>query len=565
MISIRSGMKAPDILFATAVALCGTASALQRPAPAAQPPRLVLVLSIDQMRFDYLTRFRPLYKGGLKTLLERGAVFSNARYRHGNTETGPGHSVIASGQGPWYTGIIANEWYDPFLKRLVNVVEDPAVVAVGGPGRGGSPIHFGGFTVGDMLKKRDSAARVVGVSLKDRSAILMAGPRADAAYWYELQGGNFVSSTYYMKTAPAWLQAWNGRRVVDGFAGQSWSRMLSEDVYKEYAGEDRMPGELDGKDTVFPHVIPSRPPARAFYDGFRRSPMADEVTLDVALQALQAHDVGRDDVTDLFAVGFSATDVIGHAFGPDSHEVMDQMLRLDQTLGRLFAAVDARVGLSRTLIALSADHGSMPLVERLQAHGLPARRATPETLKTAVAAALEQRFPGRSGLVALHSGSDVWLDLGEIARQGLKRADVEAAVESGFLATGLVARVYTHAQLQGEAPAGDTAFALMQASFFAPRSPHVTAQLKPHTYVGAYPGGTGHGGPYPEDRHVPIVFMGRHVTPGLYDQAAGPEDIAPTLGALLGIEYPVQDGARRLTEMFARGAPAASDAQGSHR
>jgi predicted AlkP superfamily pyrophosphatase or phosphodiesterase len=536
------------------------------PQHAATPgPRLVLVLSIDQMRFDYLTRFRPLYTGGLKTLLDRGAVFSNAHYRHANSETGPGHAVITSGQSAWYTGIVANQWYDGFLKRLVNVVEDPTVVPLGGPGRGASPVHFLGFTIGDMLKKRDPAARAVGVSLKDRSAILMAGPRADGAYWYETQGGNFITSSYYTRSAPGWLAAWNAKRVVDGYAGKDWTRMLPPDVYEKHAGPDRMPGEFDGKDTVFPHAFRGQPPEFAFYDSFRRSPMADEVTLDVALQALQAHDLGTDDATDLLAIGFSATDVIGHAYGPNSQEILDQLLRLDQTLGRLFAALEARVGMSRILVALSADHGVMPLVERLQSQGVAAQRTTNDAFQKAVAASLEQRFPGRSGLVALQVGPDVWLDLDQIARQGLRRADVEAAVEAGLLATGVVSRVYTHARLQGEAPPDDPAFALMRASFFAPRSPHVTGMTKEFVYVGSYPGGTGHGGPYEDDLHVPVIFMGSAVAPGFYDKPAGPEDIAPTLGALLGLDYPVEDGARRLTEMFAKGAPSASGAPGSTR
>jgi hypothetical protein len=405
-----------------------------------------------------------------------------------------------------------------------------------------------------MLKKRDVGARVVGVSQKDRSAILMAGPRADAAYWLDNVGGNFVTSSYYIKAAPAWLVAWNDKRVVDGFVGKSWTRLLSDDVYKKYAGEDRMPGEYEGKDVVFPHVIPGKPPERAFYEGFRRSPMSDEITLDVALLALDAHGVGTDDVTDLFAIGFSATDVIGHAFGPDSHEAMDQLLRLDRTLGRLFAAIDAKVELSRTLIVLSADHGSMPLVERLQERGLPAQRATNDAFRSAVTGALERSFPGKTGLVALQSGNDVWLDLDAIARQGLRRAEVEAAVASGFLDTGLVLRCYTHAQLQGEPPNDDPMFAAMRRSFFAPRSPHVTGLLKPYTYVGNYAGGTGHSGAYEEDAHVPIVFVGAAIARGVYEKPSAPEDIAPTLGALLGIDYPLQDGSRRLEEMFAKGA-----------
>ena len=529
-----------------------TATALQQQPSTSAAPKLVLVLSVDQMRYDYLTRFRPLYKGGLKTLIDRAAVFSNAHYRHANSETGPGHSVITSGQNAGYSGIVANEWYDSLLKRQVNVVEDPSVVALGGAGRGASPIHFLGFTIGDMLKKKNVASRAVGVSVKDRSAILMAGPRADAAYWFEVQGGNFVTSTYYMKTAPAWLQAWNAKHAVDAFAGQSWTKSLPEEIYKKYAGQDDMPGEFDLKDTVFPHVYPSPAGSVAYYTAFRRSPMADELLLDVALEAMKAHEIGTRDATDLFAIGFSATDSIGHAFGPDSHEILDQMVRLDRTIGRLFDAIEQRVGMSRTLVVLSADHGVMPLVERLKSQGVDARRARPEDFQKAVAAALESRFPGKAGLVALQLGPDVWLDLPVLERLGLKRSDVEAAVEKGLLNTGLVTSVYTHAQLIGDPPADDPHFAQIRASFFAPRSPHLSGLVREFIYLGSntYVAGTGHGGPYEDDLHVPVVLMGPGVKPGFYDKAAGPEDIAPTLGLLLGLEYPVQDGARQLREIL---------------
>src|SRR5262245_24171905 len=172
-------------------------------------PKLVLVLSIDQMRFDYLTRFDDLYKGGFRRLLDQGAIFTNANYRHANTETGPGHAVILSGRHSSHSGIVANSWYDPFLKRMINVVDDPVQSPLGGQGRGASPVNFIGFNLCDALKYNSPQSRVVGVSLKDRSAILMAGRRADAAYWYENAGGNFITSTYYMETVPAWLTEWN--------------------------------------------------------------------------------------------------------------------------------------------------------------------------------------------------------------------------------------------------------------------------------------------------------------------------------------------------------------------
>ena len=311
-------------------------------------PKLVLVLSIDQMRVDYLSRFAPLYRGGLKRLTERGAVFNNARYRHASTETGPGHSVLLSGRHPSHSGIVANDWWDPYLKKLINVVDDPFHLPLGGEGRSASPVNALSFTVGDVLKLGNANSRVVGVSLKDRSAILMAGRRADAAYWYETAGGNFITSTYYAREAPPWLTRWNRLRLPDTYAGKKWTRLLAdEDVYEKYAGPDAIEGEWDRKDTVFPHAIRGKPPERLYYDDFRRTPFADEVTLSVALEAMNAHQLGEDEHTDIFAVGFSATDVIGHTYGPESHEIMDQLLRLDSVLEKLFQAIDEQRGLGQ--------------------------------------------------------------------------------------------------------------------------------------------------------------------------------------------------------------------------
>jgi predicted AlkP superfamily pyrophosphatase or phosphodiesterase len=516
--------------------------------PAPARPRLVLALSVDQMRFDYLTRFGPLFTGGLKTLREKGAVFTNARYRHACTETGPGHSVILSGRSPRHSGIVGNDWYDAASGQTMNVVDDPVHVAVGGRGRGASPRNFIGFTLGDVLKKQSPRSRVVGVAGKDRSAILMAGHRGDAAYWYGT-GGAMVTSSYYMPEAPAWLTAFNERRLPDRFAGEQWTRLLpDEGTYLKYAGPDDVKGEWDNKDTVFPHAIRGRPPEDLFYDDLRRTPFADEVTLAVALEAIAAHGLGADEDTDILAVGFSATDSIGHTYGADSQELMDQLLRLDLTLQKLLDELDRRIGLPRVLVALSADHGVLPLVEVLQSRGVAARRTGPDTLQKPVEAALQARFPGRSGLVATWDGPNVYLDLDALGRHGLHRADVEKAVIEGLTRSGLVDRVYTHADLLGEPPPGDPDFPLFQRAFFQPRSAHLITRLKPWVYVGSYVGGTSHGTVQDYDRHVPVVFMGPGVKAGTYAGESGPEDIAPTLGALLGLDYPSRDG-RPLAEL----------------
>jgi predicted AlkP superfamily pyrophosphatase or phosphodiesterase len=514
-------------------------------------PRLVLVLSIDQMRFDYLTRFGPLYKGGLRMLLDRGAVFTNANYRHSATETGPGHSVIMSGCHPSHSGIVANEWYDGYLRKSVNVVDDPVQRPVGGTGRSASPANSLCFTIGDVLKTKSPQSHVVGVSLKDRAAIMLAGRRADAAYWYETAGGNFITSTYYTAEPPEWLVALNNRHLADSHAGQTWTRLLPDSsIYERYAGKDAVEDEADGKDTVFPHAFHARPPETAFYEELRRTPIADEMTLDVALDAMKAHHLGEDRVTDILAIGFSATDIIGHAFGADSQEMMDQLLRLDLVLDRLFREVDTRVGLANTLIVLTADHGSLPLVGNLQAKGIDAKRAAPAVLENAVKQSLARTFPGVEGLIRYYAAPDFYLDAEVIQRNKLNRKNVEDTAIQALLATGLVAKVYTADDLRGPEPASDPYFRLFQNAFFEPRSPHLNVLLKQYVYLSAAVGGTGHGSAYDYDRHVPIVFMGGGVKPGLYNELCGPEDIAPTLGLMLDLDFPRERDSRLLREML---------------
>ena len=534
------------VAFLTAMILLSSACQEQ----SAAKPKLILVLSIDQMRFDYLTRFNDLYKGGFRTLLDQGAVFTEAHYHHAMTETGPGHSVILSGRHPRHSGIVANAWYDSFLKRTINVVEDPVHSPLGGKGRGASPVHFIGFTLGDVLKQQSPESRVVAVSLKDRSAILMAGPRVDAAYWYETSGGNFITSTYYMSEAPAWLEKWNSQRLPDQYAGKRWERLLEDEkLYEKYAGPDAIEGEWDRKDIVFPHSIRGTPPEREFYDDLRRTPFVDEMTLSVSLEAMKAHQLGQDDSTDILAIGFSATDVVGHTYGAESQEVMDQLLRLDLILEDLFEEVEARVGLDHTLVVLTSDHGVLPLVETLQAKGVEARRAHPQVLEAAVEQALEKKYPGVENLIA-DSSRDIYLDEEVMQRYQLKRQEVETTIIDALLLTGLVETVYTHSQLLSDKPSNDPYIEFFRNSFFQPRSPHLSVLVKKYTYLEPYVGGTGHGTAYDYDRHVPIVFMGPDIEPGTYPDPCGPEDIAPTLAKLLGLDYPPENDSRLLLEMI---------------
>lgn len=518
--------------------------------PASPAPKLVLMLSVDQMRFDYLTRFDPLFKGGFRMLLDRGAVFTNANYRHASTETGPGHSVLLTGRHPSHSGIVANEWYDSYLSKAMNVVDDPVQTPIGGPGRAASPVNALSFTVGDVLKARNPQSRAVGVSMKDRSAILMGGRRADAAYWFENGGGNFITSSFYMTAPPPWLTEWNARRSADRFAGQPWTRLLADvSAYDKYAGPDAVEGERDRKDITFPHLFTAKPPQEEYYNEFRRTPFSDEIILEFALEAMKQHQLGRDAATDVFAIGFSGTDSVGHAYGADSQELMDQMLRLDLHVGRLFKEIDATVGLDSTIVILSADHGARPLVEVSQRRGIPARRVAPAVFEKAVNDAFAKKYPGVTGLIS-YFAVDIYLDEDVIRQHNLSRKDVEKTAIAALMSTGVVERVYTHDDLRSTERSTDPFLPLFQNAFFEPRSPHLNVLLKRDVYASSSAGGSGHGSAYDFDRHVPVAFMGVNVRAGRYAEPSGPEDIAPTLAHMLGLEFPRERDARLLMEMI---------------
>lgn len=500
---------------------------------------LVLFLSIDQLRYDYLTRFQDLFTGGFRTLLHSGAVFTNARYHNAVTETGPGHATLATGRYPSHSGAVANHWYDSNQKKGVNVVDDPDQRPVGGEGRGASPVHLIGDTIGDALKQHSPETRVIGLSMKDRSAVLMAGHLGDGAFWYDSGSGKFITSTYYMKELPGWLEKWNNEGVAKQFQGHDWNRLMSDSsTYDTYAGPDAEEGESDRIHTTFPHPLGliGLDPA-VYYRSLWNFTYADEMTLSLAMEAIRANELGTRNVIDLLAIGFSATDSIGHIYGPQSQELMDQLLRLDGYLGRLFAEIDSRIGLSRTLIVLSSDHGVMPLVETLQKKGIKAQRINPEVFQQPVQEALEHKFPTANNLIAGYDPPHFYLNLDQIRTSGLNRADVENEVKEALMKSGLVEAAYSYVDLEKTERPGDSNFVLFHNNFFPSRTPHVFAAIKPYIYVSDFPGGTGHGTQHDYDRHVPIIFMGEGIRPGSYDIACGPHDIAPTIASLLGLPF----------------------------
>jgi predicted AlkP superfamily pyrophosphatase or phosphodiesterase len=481
-------------------------------------PKLVLAIVIDQFRYDYLTRFRSEYHAGLERLLTRGAVFTNARYEHFPTVTAVGHSTFLSGATPSLSGIIANEWYDREEGKSVTSVSDSATKLLGGTGAGSSPHRMLVDTVGDELKMADETkSKVIGISLKDRAAILPAGHMANGAFWFDAKSGNFVSSTYYFADLPAWVQDFNNTRPADQYRGANW---LSK-------------------------VMPAG--GATLYAAIDASPFANEMIERMAEIAIQAEQLGQRDVTDLLAVSFSANDYVGHATGPDSAEVHDISIQTDKVLERLFSAIDEKLGLDNVLVILTGDHGVAPLPEVDAQRKMPGGRLPAGIISKTVQAALVKKY-GDGNWIVSSAEQSIYLNLELIAQKNLFAADVNRVAADAAAAIPHVFRVFTREQLIYGAALPDAVTRRVMNGYYARRGADVEVLLDPY-WIFPQTGAT-HGAPFGYDTHVPVIFMGPGIRAGRYDGAIAINDIAPTLATMLDVETPSGSVGRVLTEML---------------
>ena len=521
------------VLLASAVPQAQAPTAAPRRSEAA-PVRLVLLIAVDQFRPDYLSRFGAP-SAGFRTLTTRGAVFTSAYLEHGITVTAVGHSTMLSGATPALSGIIENAWYERSTRSTVESITDREAAIVGGDaaaGVGASPRRMLVPTLGDQLKMAigepagsPRAPRVIGISLKDRSAILPAGHAADAAYFF--RGGRFVTSTYYRAELPAWVQAINGKRLPDAYAGRSWT---FEGGSRPYPAE---PGpRLDGAVTG--------------------SPAGNELVLAMATGALEHEQLGQRGVTDVLSVSFSSNDSVGHAYGPESPEVRDITRQTDRQVQRLLDEVERRVGLSRTLIAFTADHGVAPLPEALAAQRIPGGRFKAVTVMDAIEAALDARY-GAATWIEKASLPSIYLDLAVIAQRGADAAEVRRVAAEAAAGVPHVARVYTRDAILTGAVPRDLMAERITRGFHRDRSGDLHVLLEPHWMTAAT--GSTHGTPYGYDAHIPLILMGPGVQAGTYHDHVALLDLAPTLAALLGLEPPSGSEGRVLTEALTRQAP----------
>src|SRR5712692_6511823 len=535
----------------------GPRAALPKASQAPANPKLVVLLVVDQMRADYVDKFLGQWTGGLKRLLEEGAWFRDAAYPYAATETCVGHATISTGAFPATHGMVANAWWDRRDQKMVSCTSDPdpSVKNVGYAGatpKGADTAwRMAVPSFAEELKFQTSGAtRVVTFSLKARAAITMAGHKADAATWFD--GGAWVTSSVY-GTLPFLDDPAKSHPAKADF-GKTWALSLPESTYW-YSEKALGAVPPDGWDLTFPHPLRGKTgvgePDSAYYEQWASSPYADTALTELAEKAVDALKLGKAAGTDFLAVGYSSVDLVGHEFGPRSREIQDILVRLDKDLGNLFAHLDQKVGRGNYVVALSADHGVVPIPEDMQKTGADAGVLHLPEVQERIEKAFES-FNYAKPAVARIAGSDIYFAPGVYEKLAADSNAMNAVLDAIRTVPG-VAAVYRAEELRDRpaTPQSSTQSPAHRAfanSYFPGRSGDLFVLPKPYWLLDGTPlgkprsYGTGHGVPYNYDQHVPVLLMGFGIQPGQYFIPITPADIAPTLAALCGVTLASRDG-----------------------
>lgn len=488
---------------------------------ASEAPKLVVLISVDQFRADLVERYAPMFTGGFKRFRDDGYRFTEMSHAHAATETAVGHATLSTGVLPSRSGIVANDWTNITADGAESMyaVEDLGAPIVGYPdlpGRSPKNLLRGGLA--DWVLAADAQARVASVSLKDRAAITLAGKTKGEVYWINTSAGRFVTSTYYHTEYPGWVQRFNDQ-VMPGLLSDSvWASTVPEQ-FRSLARQDAAPYEGDGTHTTFPHRASEEAPGGNRVAWLLRTSAADKAVGAMAREAVNQLQLGQRGHQDYLGISFSATDYVGHAYGPLSQEQLENVHRLDLELGSLFDYLDEHVGRGRWVAGLSADHGVVTMPEYLEAEGQGGHRINSRTRGAALRKAAED---------AQQAGGTK----GDIARRLVRILEDR----------GLVAKAYADEDLTKGVPA-DSFATLFRNSMYpgragGPLSPFgVEIRFGYHDLV-SNATGTSHGSPYWYDRHVPFLLLGAGVGHGMSDRGVYTVDVAPTLAALAGISVP---------------------------
>lgn len=530
------------VVFALALAL-GAASAVSTQT---SKPRLVVVLVVDQMRSDYIDRYGGNWTAGLRRLIDRGARFKDAAYPYVNTVTCAGHATVATGAFPRTHGMVSNYWYDRAAGKRVGCTDDPAtpIISYGKPADDHySPKSLLLPTFADALRAQSrTAPKIVTVSLKERTAITLAGKQSDATLWFNDKAEGFVTSAAYTTSRAPFLEQFFTSHPITADYGKTWTLGLAIGRYQH---GDTGTGELppSGWTVTFPHRLSGKAgsPDAQFYEQWKESPFADAYLAAIAQTAATSLKLGQGQATDYLGISFSSLDNIGHDFGPRSFEIQDALLKLDATIGELLRFLDRNVGDDKYVVALTADHGVSTIPEQLAEEGADSGIIKLDEIRLAIENALAPL--GKGPHVARVEFADIYFAPGVYDRLAADER-LMSEVTKAILGVRGIAKVFRADQLAATKPTSDADLRAARLSYFAGRSGDMVTILKPKWIhvAGARVTATTHGTSQPYDARVPIILMGAGMKPGSYSGRVTPADIAPTLAKLCGIHMPHAEG-----------------------
>ncbi|MHB8400868.1 MAG: alkaline phosphatase PafA [Bacteroidia bacterium] len=505
----------------------------------AQQPKLIVGIVVDQMRYDYLYSFSTKYgKGGFNRLMKDGFLCRNAQYNYVPTYTGPGHASIYTGTTPAIHGISANEWFDKKTKKEIYCTQDKNVKPVGSNSDAGfmSPVNLETTTVGDELKiASNNKAKVVGISLKDRSSILPAGHAADGAYWFDGSTGNFITSTFYRPDLPKWLLDFNAKKLPTQYLEIGWNTLLPLDAYTESLPDDnafeKAPNEKDKP--VFPYEF-KKQLEKNNYDIIRSTPFGNTLTKDLAIATIEGENLGGDAICDMLCVSFSSTDYVGHSFGPKSVELEDTYIRLDKDLEEFFTYLDTKIGKGNYTLFLTADHGAAENPAYLKTEKINAGYVRGKEIEKKLKQELFKEFA--DSLVMKYVNQQVYLNDSVITAKKLDKFMVEKFCVRVLLSFDEVSDALCGEQLMLQTQNDMLFKSLMQRGFHNKRSGDVMVMYKPG-YMDYSKTGTTHGTAFSYDTHVPLLFYGNGINVGNTLRPIYITDIASTISQLLNIPY----------------------------
>lgn len=522
------------ILLLCMISLFNSASQAQQ----LKRPKLVVGVVIDQMRWDYLYRFYDRYdaKGGFKRLINQGFSCDNTLIPYTPTITACGHSSIFTGSVPALNGIVGNNWWDNNEMRTVYCTEDNGVNTVGSNSKEGkmSPKNLLVTTIADELRLATNfRGKTIGVALKDRGSILPAGHNANAAYWFDKTTGTWITSTYYMSELPGWVNDFNSKKLADKYFQEGWKLLYPANTYTQSTADEKTYEETPfGKS--FPYDLSKY--IGKDYGKLASTPMGNTITAEFAKAAIAAEKLGTDDNTDFLTVSFSSTDYIGHAFGPNSMEAEDGILRLDKDLGSLLDYLDSKVGKGQYTLFLSADHGAAHVPEFLNENKLPGGRVGTGNIIKKMNAELKEKYNLEKIITA---GDNYYIYLNH---QKLDSAKISAKEVSDWIVNRLLTepgidRAFSVDQMN-TMPLPAQVRTMINNGYYPSRCGDIQIILKPGYISSSSKAGTTHGLWNPYDAHIPLLWYGWGIKPGKTNAEVKMIDIAPTVAALLHIQMP---------------------------